>query len=156
MEELCRRSKLCLHIWQGQGGVPGKLRPAALEVSRERAPAGEGQLWVGGGHGRQDPYFPPVLPWVTPWLLTNPGLAVHFRLAGRNRGRFSFKSENSLQFPTPGILGLEKQTKRMVPPSGLTESTLSSSSESHGRRNEKGRTSKATCFFNQSLAARMF
>lgn len=60
MEELCRRSKLCLHIWQGQGGVPGKLRPAALEVSRERAPAGEGQLWVGGGHGRQDPYFPPV------------------------------------------------------------------------------------------------
>ena len=60
MEELCSRSKLCFHIWQGQGDAPGKLRPAILEVSRERAPAGEGQCGVGGGHGRQDPYFPPV------------------------------------------------------------------------------------------------
>ena len=105
------------------------------------------------GRIRTSPQFP---PWVMPWLLTNPGLTAHFRLAGRSQGRCSSESVKSLQFPTPGVLGLEKQTRENGAPIWTHREHLPSSSESHGRRNEKGRTSKVTRFFNQSLAARMF
>ena len=71
-----------------------------------RGSAGSGVGMAGRIH--TSPQFP---PWVMPWLLTNPGLAAQFRLAGRSQGRCSSQSVNSLQFPTPGVLGLVKQTR---------------------------------------------
>lgn len=150
MEELCSRSKLCFHIWQGQGDAPGKLRPAILEVSRERAPAGEGQCGVGGGHGRQDPYFPPVPTMGNALAPDQPRARCSIQTSRKEPREMLLSKCKFLAVPYSRRPWPSKTDQReWCPQSGLTESTLPSSSENHGRRNEKGRTSKVN-------AARMF
>ena len=132
--------------------------PREAENSGPGSEQGDGTCWpgvAGGRGGGRNPHPLQLLPWVMPWPLHNPMLAAHFRLAGSRRGRRSFKIISSLQFPTPGLLDLEKQTSRGQRPH-LDSQTLSSSSGSHGKRNEQRRTSKAMCTFNQSLAPGMF
>lgn len=87
------------------GRCPEKLRIAVLGMSREMAPAGKGQ-WCGQGSWSTE------VPWKMHWSLPNSVLTAHFRLAGSSQGRYSFKTINSLQFPTWDLLDLEKQSSR--------------------------------------------